>query len=53
MIRPDSVLPTGDGKSQAGLRWRLVMCKHHFVPSYLPHRAFLLQSKLLQMFGCF
>lgn len=53
MIGPDSVPLTGDGKSQAGLRWRPVMCRHHFIPSYLPCLAFLLEFKLLGMFGCF
>lgn len=53
MIRPDSVPSTGDGKVQAGLRWRLVMCKHNFIPSYLPLWAFLLEFKLLETFSCF
>lgn len=53
MIGPNSVPLTGDGKSQAGFRGRLVMCKHLFIPSYLPHQAFLLEFKLLEMFICF
>lgn len=53
MVGPDSVPLTGDGKSQAGLRWRLVIRKHRFVPSYLPRWAFLLELKLLETLGCF
>lgn len=53
MIKADSVPLTRDGKARAGLRWRLVMCKHNLIPSYLPPWAFLLEFKLLEASSCF
>lgn len=53
MIRPDSVPLARDGKGQAGLWWRLVVCKHNLIPSYLSPWAFLLEFKLLETFICF